>query len=227
MPWARFEDRYPANRKVRPLSDTAFRLDVTAVCWSSEQLTDGHVADLADLVGVKRPEKAAAELVSRGRWHLPGHTCPSPKCPPIVDGWLIHDYLVYNPSREKVLTEREAKAKRQAKWLEAKRRGDASTDGSRDASQDALETALETPTPSRETLTPPRPAPPRPEGGGGGTPPSRRASATTDPSGAVAEAEPQPAFSQLPPFDPEINARGIAAAREALNGLRRETGDAP
>lgn len=215
MPWARFEDRYPANRKVRPLSDAAFRLDVTAVCWSSEQLTDGHIADLADLVGVKRPEKAAAELVTRGRWHTHGHVCPSPKCRPIEDGWLIHDYLIFNPSREKVLVEREAKAKRQAKWLEAKRRGDASQDVSIDASQDALET----PTPSRETLTPPRPAPPRRKRGGGATP---SGSATTDPFGAVAETAPEPAFSQLPPFDPEVNACGVAAARAALNGLRRD-----
>lgn len=185
MPWARFEDRYPSNRKVRPLSHAAFRLDVTAVCWSSEQLTDGHIADLKDLIGVKRPEAAARELVERGRWHVPGHTCPSEKCRPITVGWLIHDYLVFNPAREQVLVEREAKAKRQARWRAKASRDDqgkflsvdASQDASRDGSQDASRDALVDP-------YPPRPAPPRRKRGGD----APSASPTAGPSGASGEA---------------------------------------
>ena len=40
MPWAKFDDRYPWHRKVRGLSDAAFRMDVSAVCWCAENLTD-------------------------------------------------------------------------------------------------------------------------------------------------------------------------------------------
>jgi len=177
MPWVRFEDRYPANRKVRPLSDAAFRLDVSGICWSAEQLTNGHLDDLDGIIGIKRPEKAAAELVARGRWHTPGHGCPSPKCRPIESGWLIHDYLDFNPDKDKVITEREAKAKRQARWRDRVGRGsdgkftsrdasrDTSLDASQDASQDASRDALVTP-------TPPRPAPPRRAGAAGAAPAS-------------------------------------------------------
>ena len=71
MPWARFEDRYPFNRKIRPLSDAAFRLDVSGICWSAAQLTDGiiGVADLEAVSSVKRPRTAVKHLVACGRWH--------------------------------------------------------------------------------------------------------------------------------------------------------------
>lgn len=157
MPWARFDDRYPSNRKVRPLSDAAFRLDVSAICWSSEHLTDGRVPldDITAVSDVRRPTVYASELVGRGRWHKPGHSCED--CAHIESGWVIHDYLKYNPPRSKVLAEREAKAKRQQRWLDAKRHA---ADASRDAS-----------------LTPSvtHPPPPPPKGGG-----------RADPSGSAA-----------------------------------------
>jgi hypothetical protein len=112
MPWAKFDDRYPWHRKVRPLSDAAFRLDVSAVCWCAENLTDGliepeHLTLVSD---VKRPSKAAAELVKTGRWHGAGHDCPS--CPDVSPGaYVIHDYLDFNPTREKVEKDREERRK--------------------------------------------------------------------------------------------------------------------
>lgn len=97
MTWARFDDGYSSHRKIRRLSDAAFRLDVSAVCWACEQLTDGHILadELAIVSDVRNPEKAAAELVKRGRWDKTD------------DGWVIHDYLDYNPSKAEVLAQRE------------------------------------------------------------------------------------------------------------------------
>lgn len=112
MVWAKFDDRYPWHRKVRPLSDAAFRLDVSAVCWCAENLTDGVIkAEHLPLVSdVKRPAKAAAELVKWGRWHDNGHDCEScPEVPP--GGWVVHDYLDYNPLRSKVEDDREKRRK--------------------------------------------------------------------------------------------------------------------
>ena len=111
MPWARFDERYPSHRKVRPLSDAAFRLDVSAVCWSSEHLTDGFVStdDLALVSDVKRPKAAANELVKRGRWDE------------VDGGWAIHDFHIYNPSSDKVRADREAAAERQRRAREAAR----------------------------------------------------------------------------------------------------------
>lgn len=116
MSWGRFDDQYPRHRKIRPLSDAAFRLDVSGVLWSAAESTDGVIPadDLPAVSDVKRPRPAAAELVKRGRWHTAGHTCPT--CPQPPDGWVIHDFLDYNRSREQGEKLREIRA-------EAGRRG--------------------------------------------------------------------------------------------------------
>ncbi|WP_372730114.1 hypothetical protein [Nocardioides sp.] len=112
MPWAKFDDRYPWHRKVRGLSDAAFRMDVSAVCWCSENLTDGVIeAEFLTLVSdVRNPRKVAAELVRSGRWHDDGHDCEV--CPDVPAGaHIVHDYLDYNPTREKVERDREQRRK--------------------------------------------------------------------------------------------------------------------
>lgn len=123
MPWARFDDNYPNNRKVRPLSDAAYRLDSSAICWSNANLTDGFVRDdeLEVVSDVKKPRPAVEELVLRGRWDK------------TEAGWQIHDFLDYNPSREQVLAERAKAAERQRKAREAAR---AKREAARDAALD-------------------------------------------------------------------------------------------
>lgn len=104
MTWAKFEDRFPWHRKVRGLSDAAFRLHVSAVCWSCEHLTDGRIlrAELHLVSDVKRPTFAAKELVSAGVWDENSERT----------GWEVHDFLLYNESRETILSRREADAER-------------------------------------------------------------------------------------------------------------------
>jgi hypothetical protein len=127
MPWARFDERYPGNRKIRRLSDAAFRLDVSAICWSNEHLTNGKIPDDdLDAIGdVKRAKSAANELVRKGRWEQ------------LDDGYQIHDFLEYNPSREKVLAQREAKRKAGQKGGVAS--GAARAGNKQDASSDEAE----------------------------------------------------------------------------------------
>ena len=180
MPWVRFDDQFPIHRKVAGLSDAAFRLHVSAIFWCARNLMDGYVPreDLDDVCArVRTPARFAAECVRRRAWHEAPEPCDSPKCPPPVDsdGWRIHDYLEYQPSAEQVRLEREAKAKRQQRWLDKKKQGqDPSRDASLDGSKDAA-------------LPPP---PPRPEGSGAGAAPSingarSRASPPGSPSRAV------------------------------------------
>lgn len=162
MPWVRKDDRMPWHRKVAPLSDAAYRLLDEAICWSSTNLTDGRIrrAELADISKRGKP-KNATELVDRDLWHPAGTDCVSDACPPSgPDGWVIHDYWDYQPSKAKVLREREAKAERQRRWLEAKTRGrnGTSTDGAIDVSRDVSRDG--NPAPSR----------PAPKEGGGGAP---------------------------------------------------------
>lgn len=117
MPWVRFDDTFSTHRKVDGLSDAAFRLHVSAIFWCARNLTDGVVpeADL-DLVTarVRTPARFATELVRRELWHGPGHACS--ECPVPISGWVIHGYLEFQPSKEKVLADRRSNADRQKAW---------------------------------------------------------------------------------------------------------------
>lgn len=129
MPWVRFDDQFPIHRKVDRLSDAAYRLHTSAIFWSARNLTDGFVSedDLDSVTArVRTPARFAAECVKRDTWHEAGTACPSPKCPPAPEGetgWVIHDYWEYQPSKDQVLADRKKAAERQAKWREAKTKG--------------------------------------------------------------------------------------------------------
>ena len=124
MPWVRFDDQFTIHRKVDGLSDAAFRLHASAIFWSARNLTDGFVSqdELGGVTArVRTPERFAAECVRREVWHDARADCPSEKCPGPVDndGWVIHNYWQYQPSKEQVKRDREASARRQANWRAA------------------------------------------------------------------------------------------------------------
>jgi hypothetical protein len=103
MPWVRFEDDYLFNGKVRGIGPFARLLDMSAIIYSARELRDGQlrpeeVKMIATLVRIAKWKPAADELVEHGRWEL--HVEP-----PL---YVIHDYLKYQPSREKILAQREA-----------------------------------------------------------------------------------------------------------------------
>jgi hypothetical protein len=100
MTWVKLDDNFADHPAIAPLSDAAFRLHVAALCYCARYLTDGLVPEA--FVDSRR-RKAAAELVSRGRWRTE------------VDGWRIHDYLDYQESREKVEARREKVKQRVSK----------------------------------------------------------------------------------------------------------------
>jgi hypothetical protein len=137
MPWVRLDDNFPIHRKVAGLTDTEFRLHVSAICWCARNLTDGVVTrrDLPHIAaGIPSPARPAAVLVQRGLWHRTER------------GWTINGYLDYQPSREKVEAEREGKRIRQQRWRAGQSGKARDVDASRDASRDGA------------------PYPPRPEG---------------------------------------------------------------
>ena len=89
MTWARLEESFAEHPKVADLSDASFRAHVSAICYSSRTLSNGFVPGgiLGQLRATKR---VAVELVAAGLWEVSGK------------GFLIHDYLEYNPSRDDV-----------------------------------------------------------------------------------------------------------------------------
>ncbi|MEI5102588.1 hypothetical protein RB200_33870 [Streptomyces sp. PmtG] len=83
MPWARFDERFPWNWRVRFLSDGAFRLYVSAICWSAGNTAGGVImpAELRHVVDTRAPRRQAEELVAAELFEeLPG------------GGWRIRDY---------------------------------------------------------------------------------------------------------------------------------------
>lgn len=108
MSWAKFDDMFPWHRKVRRLSDAAFRLHTTAIMFASRDETDGLITleDIDEMPGIKSRDKSIAELVKRRLWEE------------TEDGWEVHDYLDYNPSAEQQARARAAAAERQRKSRE-------------------------------------------------------------------------------------------------------------
>jgi hypothetical protein len=120
--WVKLDDQFPIHRKIAKLSDPAFRLHAAAIAWCARNLTDGVVpADELDDVcaQVRAPERFATELADRkvNVWHTADYDCPSPHCsaPALdedgkpIEGWVIHDYLEYQPARSKVLRIKKAR----------------------------------------------------------------------------------------------------------------------
>lgn len=125
MAWVRMDDQFADHPKVVGLSDAAFRLHITGICYAARQETDGVIPRAAAFVNRKR----AMELVGAGVWHE--HTA----------GYLIHDFLDYNPSAASLREKRAADSARKARGS----RGGFQPDSNR-------------PVPSR-----PDPVPPEPE----------------------------------------------------------------
>ncbi len=107
MAFAQFDDAFADHRKVAGLSDAAFRLHVAGILYCSRHLTDGFIDGIEVPRLVRRFRKAAlTELVEAGLWRDQAEL-----------GFVIHDYLDWNPSRDVVLERKEKAKKRKAEWL--------------------------------------------------------------------------------------------------------------
>jgi len=116
MAWAKFDDMFPWSRKVRRISDAAFRLHVSGIVSCARDLTDGIITqdDMDELPPMRGLDKRLAELVDGGLWHVKGHRCGKCAQPP-TGAWVIHDYLDYNPTKADVDAEKAAARDRQRK----------------------------------------------------------------------------------------------------------------
>ena len=97
MPWIRFEDTFPEHPKLLKVGPRAAWLHVRAIGYCSRLLTDGllPVEAIKPLGGTPL---LVERLVAARLWHKNG------------DGWLINDYLKYQPSKAQVLELREKRA---------------------------------------------------------------------------------------------------------------------
>jgi hypothetical protein len=100
MAWVNLDEKMPTHPKVFALSDAAFRLHISGICYCNLHLTDGLIDGKTVPTLVPRFRKAAlAELVTAGLWV------------PLLDGaaYKIHDFLQWNRSRAQVEAAKERK----------------------------------------------------------------------------------------------------------------------
>ncbi len=104
MAWARIDDAFFNHPKVRKAGKDAVIFHMAALCHSNAFTTDGFIAnDMLELIAVQAFQRKANGLADRlvecGLWDR------------IEGGYLIHDYLEYNYSKQQV---EEIKSKRSA-----------------------------------------------------------------------------------------------------------------
>lgn len=99
MAWFKVDDGMHSHPKILDAGNEAIGLWARCGSYCSHYLTEGFVKrDVALLYG----DMALVDvLVKVGLFE------------PVEGGWQMHDFLVYNPTKEKVLADREAAAKRQ------------------------------------------------------------------------------------------------------------------
>jgi hypothetical protein len=112
MSWFKVDDTAHTHPKLRGAGTAAIGLWTLGGSYAAQYLTDGTVH--AHFVKTTATAPQLAKLVKAGLWHPAGHGCP--RCPQPADGdYVIHDYLIYNPRRTKVIAERERAAEKKRK----------------------------------------------------------------------------------------------------------------
>lgn len=86
MTWVKLDDSLPDHPKFVGLPDSAKWLWIVGLCYAGRYLTDGFVPDSA----LKTGEKRLAKRLETARLWVRD---------PDDNGWLIHSYLDYQPSR--------------------------------------------------------------------------------------------------------------------------------
>lgn len=149
MAWAKLDDGYFTNPKTVAAGLAGRALHLACISYASRELTDGLIpASALPLIGFLAgvPDLAAALtacLDARG---------PSGQglLEDLDGGYLVHDYLVYNPSRDQVLAKRAATQRRVKDWRERHPEATPSRNGVTNSvtpSGNAVTNALVTPPP--------------------------------------------------------------------------------
>ena len=104
MAWVKLEDTFVEHIKVLNAGALAGWLHVCAISYCNRNLTDGYVpgAVARRLADIPTPQKHIDALVREGLWVESG------------PDYLLHDFLEYQPSKAKVLEDREKARKRTA-----------------------------------------------------------------------------------------------------------------
>lgn len=112
MGWAKIDDGYATHPKMLAAGLEATGLDVRAISHCAHYGTDGFVSDtdVAMLAAGANARRLARRLVEVGRWERDD----------MRKGYVVHDYLEYNPSREDIEAERRRQSDRGRRAADAR-----------------------------------------------------------------------------------------------------------
>ena len=120
--WIKLDDGAANHPKIEALSDGAFRLWIHGLCYAATNLTDGRIpkaeaAGWAFALAMKAGDPAAWEaLLGELTEAVEGFSAPLWTLE--ENGYRIHDFLEYNPSREDVLRRRKEAKERMRRLRE-------------------------------------------------------------------------------------------------------------
>jgi hypothetical protein len=122
MTWVKLDDGYPDHPKITPVGPLGMALHTAAICYASRYLTDGFVPaaqikKLIDLDGICIMSNGVSNPVTHQQ--LTDALTASGAFEEAPGGFMIHDYLDYNPSAADVKAERAKNAAKQAAWKAA------------------------------------------------------------------------------------------------------------
>lgn len=108
MTWAKLDDKFHSHPKVRRAwneSRASIGLHAFALAYAGQYETDGAIPGwfVEGVIPDERDRQCAVDALTRaGMWEVVG------------DGFLIHDYLDFNPSKKELADKRERDRQRKA-----------------------------------------------------------------------------------------------------------------
>lgn len=133
MSWARFDDQYPDHPKVVKVGPLGMALHTAATCYCARYLTDGFVPAamiqrLINLDGLFIKSNGGSNAVTHTL--LTSELTNAGLFDEVPGGFMVHDYLKYNPPSEQVKAEKERNAARQAEFKRKRREKSVGNGGS-------------------------------------------------------------------------------------------------
>ncbi|TBO59028.1 mucin-2 [Streptomyces kasugaensis] len=115
MTWFKVDDTAHAHPKLLKAGNAALGLWVRAGAYAAQHLTEGVIPGVVAQLYGTAPQ--ARKLVASGLWHTAGHDCT--RCAQPAQGdYVMHDFLIYNPTRARVEDDRAKAADRQQRARE-------------------------------------------------------------------------------------------------------------
>ena len=106
MTWIKIDDSFPNHPKIIGLTDKAFRVHISGLCYCGTYLTDGFVPMTVAAKYAEGDISVLNELVDAGLW----------KDRVEQNGFVIHDYLAHQTSKRQVEDKRNALRERQKRY---------------------------------------------------------------------------------------------------------------